>query len=248
MKELSVIIPVFNDLEVLPELIRRLAPVLESITSNFEIVFVDDGSKDDSLKILKELQNNDYRLKIVILANNFGQANAIAAGLENCMGELIVVMDSDLEDRPEDIPVMLDALMKNDAQMVVAQRDIRKDSIWKKLASRYFFKICTKLTEVKHPENLGVFRILKRTAYQQILNEKNMHGTILSRFYLTKIPYVTIKLVKEKRFAGKSGYTFTKKCKLALDRLLPHLKRSSLRQNRDPYFVVKEIIEIRETK
>ncbi|MFC1897962.1 glycosyltransferase family 2 protein [Candidatus Cloacimonadota bacterium] len=248
MKELSVLIPVFNDLEVLSELLKRLSPVLESITSNYEIVFVDDGSKDDSVQVLKELQDQDYRIKIVILANNFGQSNAIAAGLENSSGDVIVVMDSDLEDRPEDIPVLLNAIEENDVQMAIAQRKIRKDSLWKKFSSKIFFKFCAKVTDIEHPDDLGVFRVFKRNVYNKILQDKNLHGTILSRFYRAKIPYVTVNLIKDQRYAGKSGYTFFRRCTLALDRLLPHLRNTGLRQNRDPYFVIKEIIEIRETR
>lgn len=248
MKDLSVIIPVFNDREVLPELYKRLSPVLIGMTSNYEIVFIDDSSKDNSVQILKELQKDDYRIKILVLANNFGQSNAIAAGLENCSGDIIVVMDCDLEDRPEDIPGLIEAIEKNDEQMVIAQRQIRKDSSWKKIISKFFFQICARITDIKHPANLGVFRAFKRSVYQQIKQEKGLHGTILSRFYQAGIPYVTVRLIKEQRFAGRSGYTFRKRCKLALDRLLPHLKSKSLRQLRDPYYVIKEIIKIRETK
>jgi len=248
MKELSIVIPVFNDQEVLHELVRRLIRVLNGIVTSFEIIFVDDGSKDDSEKILKNLQADDYRIKIVTLANNFGQSNAIAAGLENCIGDIIVVMDCDLEDRPEDIPALLEAIENNDEQMAIAQRNIRKGSNWKKKRSELFFKLCSIITEIKHPENLGVFRAFKRSVYNRILQNETLHGTILSRFYQAKIPFVTIDLIKDQRFAGNSGYTFLKRCKLALDRLLPHLKSSKLRQNRDPYYVVKEILEIRETR
>jgi dolichol-phosphate mannosyltransferase len=184
----------------------------------------------------------------VVLTRNFGQSNAIAAGLEHCQGETIVIMDSDLEDRPEDIPKLLDALTKNDEQMIIAQRSIRKDSFSRKMLSWGFFKVSHKITNIKHPENLGVFRAFKRTLYKQIIRNDQLHGTILSRFYSAKIPFRTIDLIKYKRFAGKSGYTFRKRFKLALDRLLPHLKNEKLRQNRDPYFVIKEIMEIKETK
>ena len=248
MKELSIIIPVYNDQEVLQELFKRLMPVLNGITSSFEIIFIDDGSKDDSIQILKELQNEDYRIKIVMLANNFGQSNAIAAGLDKSNGTVIVVMDSDLEDRPEDIPLLIEAIEKNDVQMAIAQRETRKDSCWKKFTSKLFFKLSARITEIQHPENLGIFRAFKRSTYKEVLKLDHLHGTILSRFYQADIPFVTVKSAKDLRFAGRSGYTFRKRCHLALDRLLPHLKSSRLRQNRDPYYVVKEIIEIRETK
>ena len=244
----SVVIPVYNDQEVLNELYRRLSPVLNAQQPNHEIIFVDDGSIDDSVKILREIQTSDYRLKIVVLSNNFGQSNAIAAGLESCTGEIIVVMDCDLEDRPEDIPTLLEMLESSSKPLVIAQREIRNTPLAERLLSNLFFALANLITNITQPAHLGVFRAFKRSSYQKIKQDKTLQGTILSRFYQAEVPFATVQLVKDKRFAGSSGYTFGKRCKLAFDRLLPHLKNPAFRQERNPYFVVKEIIEIRETK
>ena len=103
---LSVVIPVYNDEEVLEELYKRLKPVIDSLTNNYEIIFVDDGSKDKSFEKLLDLYQKDENIKIIKLSKNFGQHNSIAAGLENSSGDLVVLMDSDLQDRPEDLSLI----------------------------------------------------------------------------------------------------------------------------------------------
>ncbi|MCK4981068.1 MAG: glycosyltransferase family 2 protein [Candidatus Delongbacteria bacterium] len=248
MKVISIAIPVYNDDDVLTELYSRLNPILQAISQNYEIIFIDDGSCDRSVDILQELQFADHRIRIIRLANNFGQANAIAAGLDQCLGEYIVIMDSDLSDRPEDIPALLKVLNNNKVDMVIAQRLERYDGVVNRFFSKVFFSLSNLLTNIKHPPDLGVFRILKRSSYQKICNLSELNGTILSRFYQAGISYETLNLPKDPRFAGTSGYTMRKKMQLAFDRLLPHMKYRTVRQSRNPYFVIKEIIDIRETK
>lgn len=162
MIEFSVVIPVYNDADVLQALYGRLQAVLTQITQNYEILFIDDGSKDNSIEVIKELQAYDYRIKLLILARNFGQQNAITAGLENCKGELIVIMDSDLADRPEDIPKLLSAMERNNTQMAIAQKDRVKDPWHQKLLSKMFFFLSHHVTNINHQQNLGVFRVLKK--------------------------------------------------------------------------------------
>ncbi len=224
MIELSIIIPVFNDQEVLPELYRRLESVVSKVEKSYEIIFVDDGSSDGSFQILKELQEQDGNIKIVKLARNFGQSNAITAGLEYSKGDIIVIMDSDLQDRPEDIPKLLNALEENDVQMAVAKWVSRKGSVAKKIISNTFFIISNTITKIHHPPNIGVFRALKREAYKKVKTFPNKTGTILSRFYLAEIIYTTVDLARDERYAGKGGYNLKKMFKLAFDRILPHTK------------------------
>ena len=224
MIELSIIIPVFNDQEVLPELHKRLKPVILELGKTCEIIFIDDGSEDDSLTILKELQDKDENIKIVKLTRNFGQSNAIFAGLEYSEGEIIVIMDSDLQDRPEDIPKLINALEENDVQMTVAKWVSSKGSIVKKIISNLFFTISNIITKIHHSANIGVFRAFKREAYQKVKAFPNKTGTILSRFYRVEITYITVDLTRDGRYAGESGYDLKKMFKLAFDRILPHTK------------------------
>ena len=224
MIELSIIIPVFNDQEVLPELYRRLRFVVLERGKTYEIIFIDDGSKDDSLTILKELQDKDENIKIVKLTRNFGQSNAISAGLEYSKGDIIVIMDSDLQDRPENIPKLTNALEENDVQMAVAKWISSKGSVIKKIISNIFFTFSNIITKIHHPPNVGVFRAFKREAYKKVKAFPNKTGTILSRFYRAKITYITVDLIRDGRFAGKSGYDLKKMFKLAFDRILPHTR------------------------
>ena len=127
-KKLSIVIPVFNDEEVLDELHRRLVSVVRHLAVQSEIVFVDDGSSDGSLDKLIRLQKDDPSVVVMKQARNFGQHNSIAAGLKCATGEIIVLMDSDLQDRPEDIPKLLDALETNGCSMAIAKWISRSDS------------------------------------------------------------------------------------------------------------------------
>lgn len=240
MTELSIVIPVFNDREVLQELYRRLEPVVIEITKKYEIIFVDDGSSDDSLQILKRLQNNDENIKIVKLTKNYGQSNAITAGLEYSKGDIIVIMDSDLQDRPEDIPKLLNALEENDVQMAVAKWISRKGSFIKKIVSNTFFRVSNVITKIHHPPNIGVFRAFKKGAYETVKNIPELSGTTLSRFYRAKINYKTVDLQRDKRYAGKGGYNLNRMFKLAFDRILPHAKLKIAKRN--PEFTVEKFI------
>ena len=111
---LSVVVPIYNDQEVIAELLRRLTAVLETLTKDYEIILVDDGSRDHSWTIMQEERTQHQHLRIARLSRNFGQQNAIAAGLSLTSKDLIVLMDSDLQDRPEDIPTLIDALLADE--------------------------------------------------------------------------------------------------------------------------------------
>ncbi len=240
MTELSIIIPVFNDSKVLQELYRRLKPVVIEITKEYEIIFVDDGSSDDSFLILEELKDKDENIRIVKLVKNFGQSNAITAGLEYSKGDIIVIMDSDLQDRPEDIPQLLNTLEENDVQMAVAKWVSRKGSVIKKIISNTFFFISNIITKIHHPPNIGVFRAFKKEAYETVKNISELSGTMLSRFYRAEINYKTVDLHRDKRYAGKGGYSLNRMFKLAFDRILPHTKLKIAK--RDPEFRVERFI------
>ena len=109
-EKLSVVVPVYNDQEVLDELLKRLTPAVTAICPNYEVILIDDGSRDKSWAKIEELKEQYENIVAVKLARNFGQQNAIAAGLDQATGDVIVLMDSDLQDRPEDIHVLVNAL------------------------------------------------------------------------------------------------------------------------------------------
>ena len=219
-QSISVVVPIYNDSEVIHELIKRLSPVLESITADYEIILVDDGSRDDSwLQMLAVRQANAF-IKAVRLSRNFGQQSAIAAGLSLTSKELIVLMDSDLQDRPEDIPVLIDALLADEkATMAIAQWEERKDSRLKLAVSRLFQRVSNSITEIHTMPRLGIFRVMKKSVVEELRNFPEKTATTVSLLYYIGSRYVAVPLKRDARFAGKSGYNLSKMLSLTFARI-----------------------------
>ncbi len=216
---LSVLIPVYNDQEVLNELNNRLEQVLPPLCKEYEIILVDDGSKDNSWQIIEHLKKQNNHIVGIKLIRNFGQQNAIAAGLDNTNGDIIVIMDSDLQDRPEDIPKLIQALLINDSSMSIAKWRSRKDNYLKKKLSEIFYNVSKKITKINHQPNLGVFRAIKKEVISELNKCNEKTASTLSLLYWIGIDYVTVELDRDERFAGKSGYSIVKMIKVALDRI-----------------------------
>lgn len=216
---ISVVIPVFNDQEVLPELYQRLAKQLRQDNQDYEVLFVDDGSKDRSWQIIEDIHNQDDRVHGLKLMRNFGQQNAIAAGLEHVSGDIVVIMDSDLQDRPEDIPKLVEALRANDASMAIAKWQSRQDGFLKQFVSRLFFAVSRKITKIRHEPNLGVFRAIRREVIDELQKYPEKTATTLSLLYWIGVDYVAVELERDARYAGKSGYNLSKMLKLTADRI-----------------------------
>lgn len=222
ISSLSIVVPVYNDQEVLNELYKRLKPVIDKLTTVYEIILVDDGSKDHSWNEILKLRKQDANVVAVKLAKNFGQSNAITAGLELATKEFIVIMDSDLQDPPEFIENLYNACIENDVEMAIARRISRKDSYFKVLASNFFNRFVQKATTIYVPEGLGVFRILRRDAFEKVSNIPEITGTVLSLMYWAGIEYVSVDVNRDARFAGQSGYTLSKMFSLASSRIFSY--------------------------
>ena len=222
LKMLSIVIPVYYDEDVLNELYKRLTPVISKISSDYEIIFIDDGSRDRSFSILCDLHKKDKKVKVLKQARNFGQANSILAGLKYASGDIVVIMDSDLQDKPEDIPILIEALEKNNVSMSIAKWKTRKDSFKKKLASWLFYEFSQRLTNVKYEKGLGVFRAIKRDAIKDLINVPEITGSVLSLLYWSGISYVAVPLQRDKRQGGVSGYNLSKMLSLSADRIFSY--------------------------
>lgn len=218
MKLLSLVIPVYDDEEVLPDLHRRLQPVVVDLAEHHEIIFVDDGSRDGSLAALEQIQDADPSVVIVKLARNFGHQNAIAAGLKEARGDVVVLMDCDLQDRPEDIPKLIGALEESDCAMAIARWKNRQDSGAIRASIRACFKLTAPLTGIDHSPQLGVFRAIRRSALDAVKDIPETTGSLLSLLYWSGLSYVPVVLNRDQRFAGKSGYDRKKLFALAADR------------------------------
>ena len=214
------VIPIYNDEEVIGELLRRLTAVVEDIVGEYEIILVDDGSRDHSWKIMQQERAQRAHLRIARLSRNFGQQNAIAAGLSLTTKELIVLMDSDLQDRPEDIPLLIDALLADkEATMAIAQWEERKDSRMKIAVSRLFQRVSNRITDIHQMPRLGIFRVMKKSVVDELRNFPERTATAVSLLYYIGHKYVAVPLKRDARFAGKSGYNLSKMLSLTFARI-----------------------------
>ncbi len=158
----SIVIPVYNEAEVLPALYGRLTGVMEGSREPYEIIFVNDGSRDASPMLLRELRLKDERVKLVNLSRNFGQQIAITAGLDYSSGQAVVVMDADLQDPPEVIPRLIQE-WREGYDIVFAVREKREgESLFKRVRAALFYRLLRQLTVTKIPLDAGDFRLMSR--------------------------------------------------------------------------------------
>jgi glycosyltransferase involved in cell wall biosynthesis len=215
MPHLSVVTPVYRAEDCLEELYRRLVAALSGITRDFEIIMVEDCGGDRSWEIIRELARRDPRVKGIQFSRNFGQHYGITAGLDNCNGDWVVVMDCDLQDRPEDIPLLY-AKAREGYDMVHARRDRRQDALVKRWGSNLYFKLLEYFADVAY-ETPGNFRILSRKVVENFrrLREQLRYSTGLLHWLGFPTAYVEVQ--QAERYAGKSTYTLAKLWKLAFD-------------------------------
>ena len=219
VKEITIVIPVYNDEEVLKELYARLSFVLNQNKMSYKIILIDDGSTDNSWEVITDLQHKDPNINGIKLIKNFGQQNAIAAGLDYAEGDIVVIMDSDLQDRPEDIPKLIQALEENKASMAIAKWTSRKDIFFKRFVSKLFYIVSNRITKIHYQPGLGVFRAIRGEVVQELRKYKEKTSTTLSLLYWIGVDYVAVELERDARFAGKSGYNLSKMIKLTMDRI-----------------------------
>jgi glycosyltransferase involved in cell wall biosynthesis len=220
---LSVVVPFYNDQEVVEELCLRLKSVLETNFEHYEIIFIDDCSKDQTWNKLILNTKKFKNTTLLKLHKNSGQQNAISSGLDISTGDYIVLMDSDLQDRPEDIPTLVKSLLSNEeCQMAISRWITREDSFVKKALSKLFNKVTLKITGIKHHENLGVFRVIKREVLNELSKYNEKTAPPLSLIYWIGFNYVPVDLIRDKRFAGRTGYNLRKMFSLAMSRVFSY--------------------------
>ncbi len=221
MPHISVVVPVYKAENCLQELYARLKDALEVISSDFEIVLVEDCGGDRSWEIIVELAHLDPRVKGLQFSRNFGQHYGITAGLDYCDGDWVVVMDCDLQDRPEEIP-RLYAKAQEGFDVVLARRGKRKDPPLKRLTSWLFYKVFNYLADLNYDAEVGNFRIVSRRAVEsfcQMREQLRFFGGLIDWM---GFPTASIDVLHEERFAGRSTYTFRKLWKLASETIIAY--------------------------
>ena len=158
----SVVIPMYNEAEIVGEMHRRLAAVMATLGAPWEAIYVNDGSVDASLRVVEMLRHADNHIAVVNLSRNFGKEIATTAGLDHARGEAVIVIDADLQDPPEVIPRLVDAWHAG-YDMVYAQRHLREGDSWlKKATATAFYRVMHRMADVALPENVGDFRLMSR--------------------------------------------------------------------------------------
>ena len=217
MKDLTLIIPIYNEEKNIKVLYERLSKVIESLNLDAEYIFINDGSKDNSLLLIKELAANYETVKFIDFSRNFGHQVAVTAGLDKSIGKAVVIIDADLQDPPELIKDLYEKY-KTGYEVVYAKRKVRQgESFMKKFTAQMFYKILGRITSISIPVDTGDFRIIDRKVVE-ILNQmpeqqKFLRGQISwVGFNQTYLEYE-----RKERFAGETGYTYRKMIRFALD-------------------------------
>ncbi|HVM63107.1 MAG TPA: glycosyltransferase family 2 protein [Verrucomicrobiae bacterium] len=216
LPELSIVIPVYNSADIFPELHRRLAAVLGARVKSFEIIAVVDGCRDKSAEVIGALADKDPRIKMVEFSRNFGHQAAITAGLEFAEGEVVVVMDDDLEDPPEILPGLI-AQLNEGFDVVYGVRRKRRRALPYRVLYRLFYRLLGLLVNVKIPADAGDFCAMRRPVIDAINSMPESNRYLRGMRAWCGFRQVGFEYDRGQRFANEPGYTLRKYVALALD-------------------------------
>ena len=222
MKKVSVVIPMYYEEEVAQICYDRVSEVLEKLKKeyDYEIIFVNDGSKDKTLSILKEIASKDNKVKIISFSRNFGHQAAVTAGIKEVSGDAIVIMDADLQDPPELIPDML-KLWEDGYEVIYGKRNTRKgESTFKLLTAKMFYSFLNAMSEVDIPKNTGDFRLVDRSVIDVINNLPEHNKFLRGLFSWVGFEQKEFLYDRPKRELGETKYPFKKMLKLAKDGII----------------------------
>jgi len=213
----SIIAPIYNELENIPELYPRLRDVMDQTGEPWELILVDDGSSDGSTDIIRKLAINDDRVRPVIFARNFGHQIAVTAGIDYSRGDAVVIIDADLQDPPE---VILDLIEKwqEGFEVVYAVREEREGETWfKRTTASLFYRLIFKITDVNIPLDTGDFRLMDKKVVAVMRQMREKHRFLRGMSAWVGFKQVGVKYKRKPRYAGETKYPLNKMIKLALN-------------------------------
>ncbi len=221
MKKISVIIPMYYEEEVAEECYKRMTSVLQNIENyDYEIICINDGSRDKTLSILENLAIRDKKLKILSFSRNFGHQCAVTAGLKYVTGDAIVIIDADLQDPPELIPEML-KLWEAGNDVIYGKRKTRDgESVFKLFTAKMFYKTLNALSDVEIPKDTGDFRLVDRKVVDTINSLPEHNKFLRGLFSWVGYKQIPFQYERKERFAGKTKYPLKKMLKLASDGII----------------------------
>ena len=217
----TVVIPIHNEKENLPELERRLSEVLKKLDEPYEVIFVNDGSSDDSKEILERFAERDSRVKVIDLSRNFGHQMALYAGMRRAAGEAVILMDGDLQDPPELIPQLVERWSQG-SFVVYAIRQKRKEGFWKRAAYVMYYRLLRVIAYVDLPLDAGDFCLMDRRIVSLLCNMPERNKFLRGLRSWVGFQQSGVVYERDARYAGKTKYTLRKLIKLALDGLISY--------------------------
>ena len=217
MADLSVVIPIYNEEDNIMLLHSRLSAVLAGMQIGYELLFINDGSRDRSIQLLKDLAAKDPRVKYIDFSRNFGHQVAVSAGLDNTSGEAVVIMDADLQDPPELIPQLYQKY-RDGYEVVYARRRSREGESWfKKFTARLFYRMLSYLSTVDIPLDTGDFRIVDHKVVEVLRNMPEKSKFLRGQISWIGFRQTFLEYDRQERHAGVTNYPFKKMLKFALD-------------------------------
>ena len=213
----SIIVPLYNEEIVIDESYKRLKRVMDSTKENYEILFVNDGSTDETINKVEKICKNDEKIKLINFSRNFGHQAAITAGMDLALGDAVVVIDADLQDPPEVILKMIEK-WKEGYEVVYAVRGEREGDSWfKKITAAMFYRLIYSITDVKIPVDTGDFRLMDRKVVDVLKQMKERHRFPRGMSAWVGFKQIGVTYKRAARVAGVTKYPFSKMLKLALN-------------------------------
>ena len=222
MKTISIVVPVFNEEDNIEHFYESVCKVMESLPYDFELIYVDDGSKDRSREILRSLEKQDERVQSIFLARNSGHQLALTCGLDNADGDAVITMDGDMQHPPELIPVLLEKWEQGYEVVQTIRKTTEGVSAMKKLTSYYYYKLLNKLSNVHIQEGGSDFRLMDRVVVKAFRRYREHARFIRGMIGAMGFRQVQIEFVAPKRFAGVSKFSPRKMLNFAIDGVLAY--------------------------
>jgi len=213
----SLVIPIFNEEKLIDELVMRTIKAIESFTEDYEVIFVDDGSTDGSVKLILGHREKNKRIKLLILSRNFGHQAAYTAGLEYSKGDIVGMMDGDLQDPPELLKDMYGKLIDDNLEIVNGKRKGRKGSKRRNLTSKLFHFVFRNIGDLKNIENFGNFSVMKRIAVKALLSMNEKVRYLPGLRILIGFGQGYVEYIRDDRFMGRPKMSFSSLIRLAGD-------------------------------
>ena len=217
MKKISIVVPMYNEQEVAKEFYNRTISVLTKLIEyDYEIIVVNDGSRDKTLEILLNIVREDEHVKVINFSWNFGHQAAITAGIENATGDAIITIDADLQDPPEIIVDMIREYEKGYDIVYAKRKSRKKDTFFKRETAKLYYKILNKLSDIKIPENVGDFRLISKRVQEVFIKLPEKDRYVRGMFAWMGFNQTMVEFDRASRYAGKTKYPLSKMIKLAL--------------------------------